>query len=511
MLLAVACSATPTPTPPPPPTPTLDLGPRAEGTLRVAVVGEAPHRDLHQIVSEWATLFGPGLAYSRLLRFTDGAGPSLRVECDLCEAWRQVDERTLEFDVHPRALWQGGLGFASRPVTAQDVVFSLERLRTPGFPHAALLDAVDAIQVVSDRTVRLLLRYPDADLPRRLASPYAVIMAPEALGADVRTAPPVGSGSWRFEQGASGQVSLDAWVGSHRGEPSAKRIEMIPVPDFKTGAVLLKVDLVDIAQVGPAEWDDLSERGFESVVVQRQGVGSVLALNARAAPLDEVGVRRAIFAALDPWAALDEAFDGLGSVGAGVPVVEPSWLLDQTALRGYFADPGVARAGLDGVPALTLTIANFGERHLALGEALARQLREAGLDVTVSVLSRSEYFRQVWQERDFQLLVGPLPPAATTNDFLLGLVHSQGQQSVTGHADAELDALIEAQSAELDPAARGALVRLIQERILDQALLFMPVITAERWVFGARVQDFVPAMPMGAGDFWRHAGVAAAP
>ena len=515
LTLVLGCSGSPTPTSVPTPTPTVALGPRTEGTLRVAVIGVAPHRDLHQLVSEWATLFGPGLAYSRLLRFEAGPGveqPSMAVRCDLCDEWRRLDARTYEFDVHPAARWHDAEGFASRPVTARDVVFSLERLRTPGFPHAGLLDAVDAIQLVSDRTVRLLLRYPDADLPQRLASPYAVIMAPEVVGADLRTGPVVGSGPWLYEQGKSGEVDVAAWPRHHwPTEPAAKALEALPVDSLSTGAALLGTNQVDVAQVTEADWADLEASGFGSAVVLRPGQGSLLALNAGAGPFVDVAVRRALFQALDPWAALDEAFHGLGAVGVGVPVVEPSWLLGQEALRLRFDQPEAAEAGLraagaDGV-AVTLLVANFGEAHVRLGEVLADQMADAGFEVTTEVLTRSQYFSRVWQDRDFEAFVGPLPPTATTNDFLLGLVHSEGQQSMTGHTDPELDALIEAQSVEADPAVRGDLVRQIQARVLDQALLFMPAIAAERWAFGARVRDFAPSMPAGAGDFWRAAAV----
>ena len=57
-LIAAACSdAPPTATPTPLDAPTAT--PPAAGTLRVAVTGAAPDLDLHRVVSEWATLFGP--------------------------------------------------------------------------------------------------------------------------------------------------------------------------------------------------------------------------------------------------------------------------------------------------------------------------------------------------------------------------------------------------------------------------------------------------------------------
>ena len=517
VLTAIACSATPTPVPSPTdvPTPTPTLGPPPVGTLRVAVTGNAPHLDLHQLVSEWAALYGPGPAYSRLLRFVSGPGvpfPSLAVECDLCETWRAVDELTYEFDVHPDARWQDGEAFASRPVTPQDIVFSLERLRTEGFPHAGLLASVDAIVPVGDRTVRLRLRYPDADLPQKLASPYAVVLAPDALeGVDVRTGRVVGSGPWRFEKQLSGGVELTRWEDYFRpGEPAASAIVFQRALDTEVGVGLLRRGRVDMARVTEEQWRSLDGGGYRSVVVQRQGRGVLFGLNARRPPFDDVRVRRAAFLALDPHAALAETF-GIGAVAIGVPLVGPSWRLDDAAFRAAFGSPEAARAILRdaGVerPAITLTVANFGEDHVSHGEVLSEMLSEVGFDVTVEVVTRGTYLRRVWRERDFEAFAGPLPPTDTPSAFLFALLHSQGSSNVTGAADTALDELIERQSEEADASLRGELIRRIQAVALDGAWLFMPVITAERWAFNSRVSNVPAAIPTGAGDLWKYVRV----
>ena len=515
---AAACSElapTPTPSPTVIPAPTATPEPPPAGTLRVGVTGAAPHLDMHRVVSEWATLFGPGTAYSRLLRFVSGQGaayPSLAVECDLCETWRTVGDLTYEFDLHPEARWQDAEGFASRPVTPQDVVFSLERLRTDGFPHAGLLAAVDDIAPVGARTVRLTLRYADADLPLKLASPYAVVLAPDALGGiDLRTGRVVGSGPWRFEQKLSGGVDLTAWDGYFRsGEPAARAIVFQPAVRAEVAVELLRAGRVDMARVTEEAWPALEASGFGSVVVQRQGRGLLYGLNARRAPFDDVRVRQAAFLALDPHAALAATF-GIGAVGVGVPLIEPSWALDDATLRAAFADTEAAavllRAAGDRQPSITLTVANFGPAYVAHGRLLAGQLEGAGFDVTVDVVTRGAYLTRVWRERDFDAFVGPLPPTDTPSSFLLSLLHSAGSSNVTGAADPALDALIEQQSAETDAARRGELVREAQQAVLEGAWLFMPVITAERWAFSSRVEGVPAAMRAGAGDLWKYVRV----
>ena len=518
VLLAVcaACSSA-TPTPDPTATPTapsiIDPTPLPlpEGTLRVGVTGAAPHKDMHAMLSEWAALFGPGPSHGRLMRFVleaDGP-PTLEVECDLCESWGFVDDLTAEFRLDPEAAWQPAEGFESRPVTSQDVVFSMDRLRMYRLSHASLLDSVESVEPASEDVVRFNLRYPDPDLPIKLASPYAVILAPDSLdGVDVRTSGAPGAGPWLYERGRTGQVTLNAWDG-HATGTKVESIVFHPASNPSLVTRLLSQGRVDLAQVSESEWPQLEAEGFSSEVVHRSGRGVLFGLNSARPPFDDRDVRRAAFLALSPHDALRETF-GIGSVSTGLPLADGTWGIPQAEVDGVLGDPARAQPALDAAvlrESITVIVANFGETHVEHGRLLAEQLEDAGFDVTVEVLSRAAYLRRVWEERDFDAFVGPMPPTDTPNAFLLGLVHSDGAFNVTGGTTA-LDALIDQQASELDDAARAELAREIQREMLSEALFLMAAGAAERWAFSDRVTGFVPHMPMGAGDLWARTGVA---
>ena len=475
--------------------------------MRVAVTGATPHWDLHALVSEWATLFGPGPSHARIFRFAlDAEGEtSLAAQCSLCVSWRMPDPLTFEFDLDPAATWQPGDNFGQRPVIAHDIVFSLERLRTPGFPHAPLLDSVDRIEALGDGAVRLTLRYPDPDLPLKLASPYAVILASETLDdGDASNAPVIGAGPWLFHQAASGQATLTAWDG-HPVGAALETVEFLIAGNREVAARLLREGRVDAAHVPNELWPELEGEGFRSAIVERQGRGVLFGLNSRRAPFDDRGLRRAVFAALDLQAALDATF-GIGSVGAGLPLVDDAWRLDDADFRALLDGAPPAPAA----PPFTLAVANFGESYVAHGELLAEQLRDAGFDAQAEVVTRAEYLRRVWEERDFDAFVGPMPPIDAPNAFLLGLAHTQGASNVAG-GDPELDALIEAVAVELDPDARAGLARSAQRALIEGAYFLMAASLAERWALSPRIEQFPPHMPMGAGDLWAQVRVAPGP
>ena len=462
------------------------------------------------MLSEWAALFGPGPSHGRLMRFVFDAGepPTLEVECDLCASWGFADDLTAEFRLDPEARWQPAEGFESRPVTSQDVAFSMNRLRTPGLPHASLLDSVESVEPVSEDVVRFNLRYPDPDLPIKLASPYAVILAPDSLdGVDVHTIGAPGAGPWLYERGGTGQVTLNAWDG-HATGTKVESIVFHPASNPQLVTRLLRQGRVDLAQVSEIEWPTLQEEGFSSEVVLRSGRGVLFGLNSTRPPFNDRDIRRAAFLALSPHDVLRQTF-GIGAVSTGLPLADGAWAIPPQEVDAVFGDPAQARSALEVAgleESVTLVVANFGETYVEHGRLLAEQLEGSGLDVTVEALSRAAYLRRVWEERDFDAFVGPMPPTDTPNAFLLGLVHSDGAFNVTGGTTA-LDALIEQQASELDGAARAELAREIQQEMLSEALFFMAAGAAERWAFSDRVTGFVPHMPMGAGDLWAQVGI----
>lgn len=197
----------PADTPVPTATPVVSPIPQGQygGSLQVAGFAGIPHRDVHQTVQEMVSSLGPGLAYSRLLRLRLGSEfdqPSLRLECDLCQSWEMTPGLAFEFRLRPDVRWHNIPPVNGRLLVAGDLVFSYERMRTPGWPNAGLLSAVHRIEALNDETLRIELASPDADVLMGLADGHSKIVAREvvAVYGDLKTSPVVGTGPWVWEE-----------------------------------------------------------------------------------------------------------------------------------------------------------------------------------------------------------------------------------------------------------------------------------------------------------------------
>ena len=523
----------------PVPRPTAVISPAPSGTsggvLTVVASAQIPHRDVHQEVQETLTALGPGLAYSRLLRLRSGQGsnqPNLLLECDLCESWELNDDLAYVFKLRPGILWQNVAPVNGRALTAQDIVFSLNRLKTPGWPNAPLLASIGDAVALDGLTLQVELALEDADALLALADGHIKIVAPEVVAkyGDLKGAPVIGTGPWvwqetglldsgpnqgmqflrnpnYFEDGLPFLDQLNVKVirsGPLANSPGS--LELDKVAAFRAG-------LVDVLSVGPSEWD-LVRRGeydFQSVISRRSGAGVVLALNSRTPSLKETAVRQAVFQAIDPWDYLDTVWSGQGFASVGIPVRESGWLLDRAEMRqNYFADPGKARLLLlnsgQRLPIdleVTVRIERTGGENLALEERLISDLSAVGFNPELRRMNPVQFNDLVMgPAREFQLAVGAVPPTSTTNSYLFGLLHSQGQWNLAGHEDTRLDSMIETQAAEFDDLLRRDQLVEIQRRVLDQAYLFSPVTAASRWVFISDLKGFEPNTALSEYNFW---------
>ena len=517
LLLALACDsdalvpvplAAPEPQPvqtvitptPLPATPAPALTPVLGGTLTIAAPAVASSLDVHREFSPSLAALGPGIVYSRLFRLRTGSSvtlPSLEVECELCSSWRLTRDTTLELFLRPDARWQGIPPVNGRPVTAQDVVASLERQRTPGWPNAAILQSVGPISAEWE-TVRLELKGPDADILLALADGHSKVLPVEALGPEgPSAAPSVGSGPWMLDATASpGRFTFAPNLGYfEEGLPYLNALHVLVMEDEGTRLAAFRLGALDVLEVPGFQWEAVQRQQpqLEHLRYPAPSTGVELAVRTTEAPFSDVRLRRALFLALDPWSLNREVWGDLAVVSSGAPVREPGWLLPEAEWRRGLNDPARARevlaaADASGTP-VEVTVADYGDPYLEYGRGIVEQLQSVSFDASMRVLAPREYTAQVWEVGRYAVSLAPPLPIGTPSAYLFGALHSNGAANRTGYTDAELDRLIEAQQGEWDPGLRREQALQIQRRLLERAVRFMPAAQVQVWAWWPRVQN----------------------
>jgi peptide/nickel transport system substrate-binding protein len=181
--------------------------------------------------------------------------PQLNFTPQLATAWAWGDGgRSLTFTLREGVTFHDGT-----PMTAEAVKINLDRYREARESRRKTeLASVSAVEVVDARTVRLVLKAPDAPLLAVLADRAGMMMSPAAiasLGERIHTNP-VCSGPFSFVRRVSQEViELARFPGYwDAGRIHVDRVEYRPIPDGTVRLVNLRAGQLDlIERVTPSD------------------------------------------------------------------------------------------------------------------------------------------------------------------------------------------------------------------------------------------------------------------
>ena len=494
------------PTEAPPQTETMDSIDRYGGTLNLVSRSGIRHQDVHRDVSAALAAWGPGMAYSRLMRFKSGADtalPSLAVECELCADWTMVDDTTFEFKLREGVAWQNLAPVNGRRLVASDIAFSYARQREEGAPNAPLLHIIDAVEAPADDTLRIAIQAADADFMSALADGRSKIVAREAvaLNGDLRAGPTIGSGAWVLAETQPDAVHIFERNADYfeRDAPYVDRLRIQVIADAGTAYAAFRVGGVDVHRLRPDEWADFREQqpGASMLEYEEIGTGLEVAFNTTAPPFDDVRVRQAAMLATRPWDAIADIWQGAARLSQGMPLARADWRLPDAEMRGYFGDPARAtRLLADAGAALPLeaviSVGDFDAPYLRHAERIADEMRAVGFAPELDVVNRRRFGEEVWFGGEYEMFAGPTAPVSSPNGYMLAALSGKGAWNSTGHSDAALDALIEAQAQEYDGDLRAKLAREAQRLALQNGYRHMPAAAVSLWAWWPRVQGFHP-------------------
>ncbi|MBA4177497.1 MAG: ABC transporter substrate-binding protein [Leptothrix sp. (in: Bacteria)] len=329
----------------------------------------------------------------------------------LAESWAaSPDGRGWTFKLRRGVKFHNGAAF-----DAAAVRFSFERAAAAGSTNKdrATFAAVERLDTPDSHTVVLVLKQGNPDLPFQLGQATAAIVEPGSAATNATK--PVGTGPYRLQNWARGSaVTLARWDG-HRDAAAVKlqRVTMRFISDPAAQvAALLSGDIDAFPRVAAAR----SLKAFEGnaryqVLVGGSRAKTILALNHKRTPLDDVRVRRAIAAAIDRQAVIAGAADGYGVPIGSYYVPGAPGYVDTTGLNPF--DPAKARAllqqaGKDLGFALPLTLTmKLPPMPYARqgGEVIAAQLAQVGITAKIENVEWAQWLSGVYGQKAYDLSI----------------------------------------------------------------------------------------------------------
>ena len=394
-----------------------------------------------------------------------------------------------------------------RPVTAEDVVFTLQLMRKQQNGENLLFERVEAL---SEDIVRLHYAEPPLSsslvhlrlhiLPKHLVEPQL------AAGYELDELPfnqhPIGAGPFRFADWVGeGHLRLVAFAEYYGGRPYIDTVEVRgDYPDTRYAWAAFMRGESDVAlSAAPDDLKSIADNPAFNVL--KGGGASYMALSLNCRPesiLTNRRVREALHYAIDRravWrllsgdATADSVFIGgpfpPGSIYSDPQVVAP--VKDQRRARAILQAAGWVDADGDGLrerdgEALELTLVMV--KELPHRHDIAAQLRKDLEEVGIHLLMQTaplQTLSSIGSRFDMVLKEGysDLDPDITASEW-----HSQDGRNWSGYVNAEVDRLIAAGRLAYDEDAHIAIYRSIHRHLLaDHPTIFIcrePVMYAVR-------------------------------
>jgi peptide/nickel transport system substrate-binding protein len=423
--------------------------------------------------------------------------------------------------LRPGVRWHDGV-----PFTSADVKFTVDAINSPaynpestdGFDRIASVDTPDPLTAV----VHYKEIYAPYDIQFiRGALPKHVLDGRDIDRAQDYNRAPLGTGPYRVAEWKAGEYILLERVPHYwRGEnvPKIRRLMFRFVPNTNTRINQLKSGEVHVVALVP--WDKYREVAAVPSIAVRKTPGNAyehVTLNERQfPPFADLRVRRALVHAIDRELYARTILGGLAPVVDG-PIQPISWAYTGD-VRRYAYDPARARAlldeagwipGPDGVRrrdgrplAFTLiTQAGFAIRE-NIAQAIERQLRDVGVDVTVQLVDGTA-ISALWFEGRFDAMLHwwqmPSDPELAT--FFAADRTPPAGRNINYYRDEALTRLLYASDRTVDREERRRLLQEAQRRIAEAAV--------EIPLYNVTRIDAVPATlrnfkgnPTNTGIFW---------
>ncbi|MBS0452186.1 MAG: ABC transporter substrate-binding protein [Proteobacteria bacterium] len=314
----------------------------------------------------------------------------------LAESWEiSPDLRTYTFKLRKGVKFSNG-----EPFNAQTVKFSFDRAGSEKSTNKDKRTFANlSTQVADDYTVVLINKEIDPDLPFLLGQATAVIMEPKS--ADAAATQPVGTGPYTLQNWVKGSsLVLGAWDGYRNAAAiKLKRVTFRFISDTAAQATALLAGDVDAFQrIGTRVVPQFKANPQFQVILGGSRAKTILAINNKKKPLDDVRVRRAILAAIDRKAVIAGAADGFGApIGSHYVPGAPGYI-DTNDVNPFDVEKAkklLAEAGVKTPLELTMTVPPPPYARQG-SEVIAAQLAKIGITVKIQNVEWAQWLANTY-------------------------------------------------------------------------------------------------------------------
>jgi peptide/nickel transport system substrate-binding protein len=423
------------------------------------------------------------LVYAPLVSVDD---QQLEPRMELAESVRALDERRWEVVLRAARFSDG------RPVTSDDVVYTLDAIRDPRagshLRQRFVDDGLERLEAPSARRLVFTLAHSHAPFVTDLD--FGILERPPPGAPPVE---PVGAGAFVVVERREETWRLRANPYYFAGAPRVRALVVKTIRDDNSRLLALVGGSADLTQntISPLLVDAVAAHPRLRVETGRSSVFTYLGINCEDPILADPRVRRALALAIDRRQIVHTTMRDRAVVATGMlPTMHWAYSAD---VETHEYDPAAARRLLDEaghpdpdgdgpLPRFTLVYKTSSNKfRVAVARIIARMLAEVGIEIDLRPYEFATFYADV-KKGNFQLFGMQIPeisePDLYTRFFSSRYIPTRdnldaGNNRMRYRSD-EVDRLLDAGRREMDRARRIAIYAQVQ-RILAHDLPVVPL------------------------------------
>ena len=344
-------------------------------------------------------------------------------------------------------------------VTAEDVIYSINRCKEGEAPLEPEFTKISNIEKKDDKTIEITLSEADAQF---LAACTSAVLPQSNADPEHNV---IGTGPYKFvSRTPQESIILEAFDGYWGEKAHIKDITLKVLSNPDSLVMELKGGSVDmIARITDTQAAELAGTDFE-VLEGAMNLVQALYLNNAVKPFDDVRVRQALCYATDPQEVMDFVSGGKGfAIGSSMFPTFGKYY-DDSLNHVYDQDLDKAKALLAeaGYPdgfTFSITVPSNYQQHVSTAEVLVEQYKKIGVTAEIKLVEWNSWLEDVYMGRNYESTVIGVDASVLTAPALLSRFVSDANNNFINFNSADYDAKYAEAIATTDDAKATALYK----------------------------------------------------
>ncbi|HYC63666.1 MAG TPA: ABC transporter substrate-binding protein [Reyranellaceae bacterium] len=464
--------------------------PRKGGRIKVAGATAAVSDTLDPARQSNHTDYIRGFMFYNSLTYLDG---SLTPRPELAEEFTTKDAKTWVFKLRKGVTFHDG-----KPLTPQDVIFSLMRHKNPatGSRAKALADQIEEVVASGPNEVTIRLSAPNADLPVVLGTYHFHIVKDGTTDFNAG----IGTGPYKvkeFRPGvrAVGVRNENYWKANR---PYLDEIEHVGIGDEPARVnALLTGELDLVTAVNPRSVERVKASPKHAIFETKAGLYSNLIMRRDNGPGTNPDFVLGMKHLFNREQMVKSIVIGHGVVGNDHPI-HPSMRFSAKGLKQRPYDPEKAkwhfqRANLGSAP-IPVVASPAAVNSVEMALVLQHAARQAGVNLDVRRMPADGYWAQHWMKHPVGF--GTINPRPSCDTMMSLFFKSDSPQNESGWKNEKFDQLLLAARAETDEGKRAQMYADMQAIIHNEGNIGIPFFMSNLDGHNKKLKGMTP-IPLG--------------